>query len=226
MFDLNLTIILSLAFGMGMLHALDADHIAMVTGLSGRHAGFHKSVVYCTRWAIGHALTLIVIGTLVFIIGLQLPEQLSLYAEFVIAVFLIGLGIVLLYRLHIQRIHIHFHEHDDLPKHAHWHSHESGRGHQHQHRALLIGSLHGLAGSAPLLALIPLAVNQQPVIGMSYLLLFSLGVIVAMLVFGGLLSAVTNYLYQTKTRLLNWFRFAVGLATITVGGLLMLRVVQ
>lgn len=226
MFDLNIPIILSLAFGMGMLHALDADHVAMVTSLSGSTDGFRKSLFYCTRWAIGHALTLMVIGALVFIIGMQLPEQLSLYAEFVIAVFLIALGSVLLYRLHKQRMHIHFHEHDDLPKHAHWHSHESSRGHQHQHRALLIGSLHGLAGSAPLLALIPLAVNQQPVIGLIYLMLFSVGVIVAMLVFGGLLSAVTNYLYQTKTRLLNWFRFAIGLTTITVGGLLMLRVIQ
>ena len=226
MFDLNIPIILSLAFGMGMLHALDADHIAMVTGLSGRHASFQKSVLYCTRWAIGHALTLTVIGTLVFIIGLQLPEQISLYAEFVIAIFLIGLGLVLLYRLHKQQIHIHFHAHDDLPEHAHWHSHESDHGHHHQHRALLIGSVHGLAGSAPLLALIPLAVNQQPVMGMIYLLLFSLGVIVAMLLFGGLLSVVTNYLYETRTRLLNWFRLAIGLTTITVGSLLMLRIVQ
>lgn len=226
MLDLNLLIILSVAFGMGMLHALDADHIAMVTSLSGSHAGFRKSVLYCSRWALGHALTLILLGTLVFIIGMQLPEQLSTYAEFVIAVFLIVMGIMLLRQLQRQRVHIHYHQHDGLPEHAHWHSHAASHLHQHQHRALFIGSLHGLAGSAPLLALIPLAVNQQPVIGLLYLVIFSVGVITAMLLFGGALNVVSAYLYRTRERVMLWFRMAIGLATIAVGALLMIQVVR
>lgn len=226
MFDVNLLILLSMAFGMGMLHALDADHVAMVTSLSASQHGFARSLSYCTRWAIGHAATLIVIGTLVFAIGMQVPAQLSHYAEFMIALFLISMGITLLYQLNRQRIHIHFHEHDGFPKHAHWHSHAGNASHRHRHRALFIGSLHGLAGSAPLLALIPLAVNQQPMIGLIYLGIFSLGVIVAMLLFGGMLNVITGYLYRTKERMLLWVRFAVSLATIAVGSLLMLRVMQ
>ena len=226
MFDLNILIILSMAFGLGMLHALDADHIAMVTSLSSSHAGFRKSVLYCSRWALGHALTLMLLGVLVLVIGIQIPPQYSELAELLIGVFLVLLGLWLLWDLRQQHIHIHFHVHDGLPEHAHWHSHHQDNSHRHQHRAMFIGSLHGFAGSAPLLALIPVAVNQQPLTGMLYLLLFSLGVITAMLLFGGLLSIVTRYLAQLSHRLLIGLRILISLATITVGGLLMAQVWQ
>ena len=73
--------LLSLAFSLGLLHALDADHIAMVTSLSSAHAGFKKSLLYSSRWAIGHALTLMVLGLLVLVIGIQIPAQYSEAAE-------------------------------------------------------------------------------------------------------------------------------------------------
>jgi sulfite exporter TauE/SafE len=226
MLDVNLVIIISLAFGMGMLHALDADHIAMVTSMSASQHGMRNSLRYCLRWALGHALTLIVVGILVFAAGMQLPQQLSVYAEITIAVFLMVMGVLLLRQLRQQNIHIHYHQHDDLPQHAHWHSHESERTHQHQHRALFIGSLHGLAGSAPLLALIPLAVNQQPLAGILYLVVFSVGVITAMLLFGGALRMVSAFLYRRQQRIMLGFRLAISLATITVGALLMLQAVR
>ena len=226
MFDLNLIIVLSMAFGLGMLHALDADHIAMVTSLSSSHAGFKKSVMYCSRWALGHALTLMLLGVLVLVIGIQIPAQYSEVAELLIGVFLVLLGLWLLWDLRQQHIHIHFHAHDGLPEHAHWHSHQQDKSHRHQHRALFIGSLHGVAGSAPLLALIPVAVNQQPLTGMLYLLLFSIGVIMAMLLFGGLLSIVTRYLARLSQRLLIGLRVLISLSTITIGGLLVVQVWQ
>ena len=226
MFDLDLILLLSLAFGLGLLHALDADHIAMVTSLSSAHAGFKKSVRYCSRWAIGHALTLMVLGLLVMVIGIQIPPQYSELAELTIGIFLILLGLWLLRDLHLQRLHIHFHAHDGLPQHAHWHSHHKDGSHHHQHRALLIGSLHGMAGSAPLLALFPIAVNQKPLTGMIYLLVFSLGVIVAMLLFGGLLSILTRHLARISQRLFIGFRLAISLSTIAIGGLVLVRVLQ
>jgi len=225
-FDLDLIMLLSLAFSLGLLHALDADHIAMVTSLSSTHAGFKKSLLYSSRWAIGHALTLMVLGLLVLVIGIQIPPQYSEAAELIIGVMLILLGFWLLRDLRKQQLHIHFHTHDGLPDHAHWHSHHKDKSHRHQHRALFIGSLHGLAGSAPLLALIPVAVNQQPLTGMLYLLLFSLGVIVAMLLFGGLLSVVTRYLARFSQRLLVGLRYLVSLSTIAIGGLLITQVMQ
>ena len=83
-----------------------------------------------------------------------------------------------------------------------------------------------MAGSAPLLALIPLAVNQRPYVGLIYLLIFSCGVISAMLLFGGALNALSAYLYRTRERVMFWFRMAIGLATIAVGAMLMLQVAR
>ena len=159
----NTLTILSLAFGLGLLHALDADHIMAVSGLAARRPSLRNSLRFCARWAIGHGLTLLLIGGAVLLLGMAIPEQFSALAEAFIGVVLIVIGIWILWDLLRSRAHLHFHDHDDLPRHAHWHAHHSHSiphntdTHQHQHSAVLVGILHGAAGSAPLLALIPLA---------------------------------------------------------------------
>ncbi len=222
--ELDLILVLLLAMGLGALHAFDADHIAMVTSLAGSQSGFKKSVMYCTRWAFGHALTLLLLGAVVFLAGLTVPAALGHYAELAVGIFLIVIGLSLLLSIRRQQIHIHYHEHDGLPRHAHWHSHANDKSHRHKHRALFIGSLHGLAGSAPLLALIPLAVNHQPLTGFVYLILFSLGVVIAMLVFGGVLSLVADGLRRLGNRLFITFRIMISLVSIGIGAIVMTRV--
>ncbi len=225
MFELDIFIVLGIAFSLGMLHAFDADHIAMVTTLSSTQQQFKKSILYCLRWALGHALTLMVLGALVFILGLHIPEQLSQYAEIMVALLLIAMGGWLLWQLRQQKLHIHFHQHDGSPPHAHWHSHQSGHGHQHQHHALFIGSLHGLAGSAPLLAVIPLATQHPPSFALLYLCIFSFGVVISMLAFGGLLHVFARSIDRFSLRGLWWFKLVISVVSTIVGSLLMMRAI-
>ncbi|HKK13287.1 MAG TPA: sulfite exporter TauE/SafE family protein [Gammaproteobacteria bacterium] len=218
--------VLSLAFGLGLLHALDADHIMAVTGLASTRPGWRTSLAFCGRWAVGHGLSLVTIGAGVLLLGMAIPVRLSATAEHLVGVVLVAIGAWVLWDLVRKRAHLHFHRHDGMPGHAHWHQHHGRAGHderahRHGHRAVLVGLLHGTAGSAPLLALIPLAKMGSPWVGLAYLLVFSLGVLSSMLVFGGLLGGVYGWLNRWGERGVRAVRGLVGMSSIAFGGYLL-----
>lgn len=220
----SLFALLSLAFGLGMLHALDADHIMAVSGLASTRPGLRTSLAFCGRWAIGHGLSLSAIGMSVLLLGMAIPTRLSAYAEQLVGVVLVAIGVWVLVDLLRKRAHVHFHRHESLPPHAHWHQHEAtpglpsgGHGHRHGHRAVMVGMLHGTAGSAPLLALLPLARLGSPWWGVLYLLVFGLGVILSMLIFGGLLGGVYTLLARWGDAVVRTLRVGVAMSSISFG---------
>ncbi len=161
--DSNLPAVLTLAFGLGMLHALDADHIMAVSTLASTRSGRQRALAFCARWAIGHGLTLLTIGAAVLLLGMAIPARLSADAESLVGVVLVLIGAWVLWDLWRRRVHLHFHAHEGAITHAHWHLDQPGaarrgeHGHAHGHGAVLVGVMHGTAGSAPLLALLPMA---------------------------------------------------------------------
>lgn len=227
-------VLLSVAFGLGMIHALDADHIMAVSGLSVRKPKLNYCLQFGLRWAIGHGFSLLLIGGSVLLLGIAIPESLSQTAELLVSVVLIGIGLWILWELFSRRAHVHFHQHDGIPRHAHWHvhanrSHQSSHKqshkempHKHEHSAVMVGMLHGTAGSAPLLALIPLTkLGGSPWLGMGYLLLFGLGVIVSMLTFSGLLGVTVNWLSRWGNRAVKVLRTGVAMSSISFGSYLL-----
>ncbi|WP_455365483.1 HoxN/HupN/NixA family nickel/cobalt transporter [Kaarinaea lacus] len=219
--------LISLAFGLGMLHALDADHIMAVSGLASTRVSFRNSLRFCLRWAAGHGLALLFIGACVYLLGMAIPHNLSHYAESAVGIMLITIGAWILWELKNKNAHLHFHRHDNLPEHAHWHQHHQHSSqhdqdpHAHQHGALIVGILHGTAGSAPLLVLIPLAQLGSPVYAIAYLVLFSAGVLLAMLLFGGLIGGVYQWLSKMGTDFVKTLRIIVAFSSIVFGGYLL-----
>jgi nickel/cobalt exporter len=224
----HISFVIALAFGLGMLHALDADHIMAVSGLIANQRSTKDTLRFCFRWAIGHGSVLLLAGILAFMLGWVLPASLSHYADAGVGIILIVIGTIVLINLYRRRIHVHFHSHDGMPEHAHWHSHHqhdmtqhSQNPHRHGHGPLLVGMLHGLSGSAPLLALIPMATLKSPMLGFVYLLIFSVGVLLSMLLFGGLLSLFLKIVERYAERLLIWVRALTGLGAIALGGIML-----
>lgn len=218
--------LLTMAFGFGLLHALDADHIAAVSGLAcGREQGGWRAVRrFSLQWATGHGLVLLLIGATVLLLGMAIPEQLSHLAESLVGVVLLLIGFFVLRDLWQRRLHFRFHHHHDLPRHAHWHELAEDlprRSPVHSHAPLLVGMMHGTAGSAPLLALLPLASQHSPWIGMGYLLLFGLGVLFSMLLFGGVLGWLLQRLADRAARLVVVLRASVGVFALGFGGWLL-----
>jgi len=194
---LELTTLLVTALALGSLHALDADHILAVTGLSGKFWRPAHTLNFCLRWASGHGFTLITLGVLLSTTGYLLPRSVRMSAELGIALMLLSIGALLSYQL-TRDIQRHRRHHQKLPPHKHrLIPSKEGVSHSHKHTPIIIGIIHGIAGSAQLLALLPLTLIDSPLLGLSYILLFSLGTLLAMSLFGIALSGLRR---RTVTR--------------------------
>ena len=212
-----------LGFALGLMHALDADHVMAVSVLSNLKPGFIKTLRYCANWALGHGCVLIVSGLLLFGLGLSIPQSMVHFAEISVGLFLIGMGLYCLWRFRRERIVLTEHSHGEL-SHRHWQiegnlDHASAKpGDKSGHAPVMIGMLHGFAGSAPALALVPVVAHGNLVTAMAYLVLFSVGVMIAMLVFGIGFGATQEYLGQQSVKMMNRLRHTVAFASLAVGG--------
>lgn len=218
--------VLGIGFLLGMQHALEADHIAAVSSIAARRTNVREIVKHGLTWGLGHTVTLFAFAGAAMLLGQAIPERVSGPAEFAVGVMLVGLGVHVLWRLWRDRVHVHVHRHGDGVAHLHVHSHagetrphgESDHAHRHgfRWRALLVGLMHGVAGSA---ALLVLAASQiaSPLFGLVYLLLFGIGSMLGM----GVLSAAIAVPLAASARRLTWanraLQGAVGIVTIAIG---------
>lgn len=214
---------LAIAFALGLVHALDADHVMAVSVFATRGRGTAQGVRAGLRWSLGHGLVLLAAGLFLVGFGRALPESLAALADRLVGLTMIGLGAFVFFELSRRRAHLHFHAHDGMPPHAHWHGHQrparrdAGAAHQHEHGALLMGALHGFAGSAPILAVLPVA-HRSPRLAVAYLVLFGLGVAVAMVGVSGLLGHVAGRLTREGAgRGLSWLRGAGAAGSVAIG---------
>jgi len=223
---MELTSILSLAFAFGLLHALDVDHILAVSGISGmRREHLRSSLSFSLRWALGHGSSVMIIGGMVLFAGMAIPEQFSHVVENLIAFLLLGIGLVLLFDWQRVRKTLYCHRHDSMPVHVHLHAGKPLNPlHRHRHGTTLVGLLHGMAGSAPLLALLPLSNMSSPATGMTYLLVFSSGVLISMVIFGSLLGRLFSSLQGVNRQVTEGLRLLLAIVTIIFAFYLMVGV--
>jgi nickel/cobalt transporter (NicO) family protein len=212
-------ILLLLLFGMGngLLHALDADHILAVSAVAmqgdNRRGRILRTAV---MWALGHGGALIVLIGVALGFGLVIPEALSSAAELLVGIILISVGITLLYQLGRGRLKVTHHHHDHLP--GHTHIHDDNHGRRSDHRPMLVGVVHGVAGSAPLLAILPLVIKSQFLVAGLDIFLFRVSVAVMMCVFGGLLSIVVQGLASRYRHGITVLQSLLGVQAIAFGG--------
>jgi hypothetical protein len=218
--------ILGLGFLLGMQHALEADHVAAVSSIAARRTDVGDIVKHGLTWGLGHTLTLFVFAGAAILLGHAIPEQLARPIETAVGVMLVGLGAHVLWRLWRDRVHFHSHGHGDGTVHIHVHSHAGettpharaphAHGHGFRWRTLLVGLMHGMAGSAALLVL-TVSQAKSPVAGLGYVALFGIGSMVGM----GALSTVIAVPLAASARWLTWansgLQGAVGLITTAIG---------
>jgi hypothetical protein len=222
--------ILGLGFLLGMQHALEADHIAAVSSIAARRSQVGDIVRHGLTWGLGHTLTLFAFVGAAIWLGHAIPDHVARPLETAVGIMLVGLGAHVLWRLWRDRVHFHRHGHDDGTVHIHAHSHagetrpHARAPHAHGHaqnlgfrwRTLLVGLMHGMAGSA---ALLVLAVSQaaSPAVGLGYVALFGIGSMIGM----AALSTVIAVPLVASARWLTWanrgLQGAVGTVTIAIG---------
>jgi hypothetical protein len=175
---------------LGMRHALEPDHLAAVSTLVSRERSGIKAALLGVCWGLGHTLSLVVVGALLVALRAEMPAAVSDLFELLVAFMLVALGLRAIVQAARQgaegpaRVHRHgrvVHNHAGVPAHVHIGAWTLAR------RPLLVGAVHGLAGSGALTALV-LATLPTTAARLAYMALFGLGSTVSMAALSGLLG--------------------------------------
>jgi hypothetical protein len=175
---------------LGMRHALEPDHLAAVTTLVSRERNGVKAALLGAWWGVGHTLALVVVGAALMIVRAEMPAPASELFEFLVALMLVGLGLRAVRQAALQGpggpLHLHrhgriVHTHAGVPAHVHVGSWTFAR------RPLVVGAIHGLAGSGALTAIV-LATLPTTASRLAYVVLFGVGSTVSMAALSGLLG--------------------------------------
>ena len=160
--------VLGLGLVLGLKHATDADHVVAVTTFVSQERSLLRSCSIGAFWGVGHTLSLAIAGLIVIVLKVNISEWLSARLEFLVAVMLVALGVRVLFQKRVVQ------------------TTEASSGHGHAHwthfglRPLLVGMVHGAAGSAALMLLV-LSTIRSPLEAFLYILIFGFGSIVGML---------------------------------------------
>lgn len=188
---ISLLSIIALGFFLGMRHATDPDHVIAVTTIVGRHRTIKGASLIGALWGVGHTLTIITVGGSIVLLGWIIPIGLSMEFSVALMLILLGImnltGFLEWINGRFSSVHgdkIEPHSHPPVDGgyiHLHWCTHDPelhdhntedtpltwfdryfGRIGLYQFvRTLVVGIVHGLAGSAPV-ALLVLATIRDP----------------------------------------------------------------
>jgi ABC-type nickel/cobalt efflux system permease component RcnA len=209
------------AFVLGSVHALEPDHVSAVTAFATSTPKRGRAVRFGLQWAVGHAAAVIVIGTVLILFQRDFPTSLTEGLERVVGAALMGLGVWTIWNA--RALHAHPHTHQDGTLHVHVHSHARSSRHEHRHGALSMGLLHGAAGAAPVVALIPVVGIATPVASFAYLLLFSFGTVAGMGAYALVAGFVVGRAADRSARLARGLAGVAGTASIVIGCIWLLR---
>jgi high-affinity nickel-transport protein len=175
---------------LGMRHALEPDHLAAVSTLVTGERSSAKAALLGACWGLGHTFSLVIVGTVLVLLRAEMPARIADLFELCVALMLIALGLRAIYLAARQGpagpVHVHqhrgrLHVHPGAPAHIHIGTWTLAR------RPLLVGAVHGLAGSGALTALV-LATLPTAAARLTYMAVFGLGSTLGMAVLSGLLG--------------------------------------
>jgi hypothetical protein len=189
-----MTLLPALAFGfaLGVRHAADADHIAAVATLaSGRQSARHAAALGAS-WGLGHSASVLLVGGALVLLRLPMPVRLALALEFLVALMLIALG--------ARSLMVRRREGTNVSV----------------TRPLLVGVVHGLAGSA-VLALLVVGTTTGALAAAVYLVCFCVGTIAGMSLVTMVLTLPVRLRPTSAMRFDRAVRVVAGLASIMIG---------
>lgn len=158
--------LLVLGFSLGMRHATDADHVVAVTTMVSRGCSLRSAVRVGALWGLGHTLTITSVGVVIILFNWMIPPRLGLLMELCVGLMLVALGAMNL-REAVR-------------------TSEGAAGVKPAAppgstlRPLVVGTVHGLAGSAGITLLL-LTTVREPMQAAAYLLVFGAGTIAGMM---------------------------------------------
>jgi len=238
--------IIAVGFFLGMRHATDPDHVIAVTTIVSHQRNLLKAAMTGIFWGIGHTLTIFVVGTVIILFDVVIPARIGLSMELSVGLMLIVLGVMNIVSFlrsapsisqpyqETEVVHQHPHSHGDyVHSHAHGHSPET-HAHNHQTpltwldrlfgriglyqqlRPLLVGIVHGLAGSAAV-ALLVLTTIRDVHWAVAYLLIFGVGTIAGMMLITMSIASAFTMMGKGRQKFSRRLALASGLLSLGFG---------
>ena len=227
---------LILGFLLGFRHATDADHVLAVSTIVNEYKNVSKGLWIGASWGLGHTVPLLIVGLIILLFKgpvMNIYENVAPVFEFGVGIMLVFLGIQVYWNLRKKRLHTHHHAHDGNT-HLHVHgTHESEEDPDVETlhgifrpgkpffrvKSFIIGSVHGLAGTAAVM-LILLPTTNSLFSGIMYIVMFGLGTIMSMSIITIILS-IPFVLTGSHQRINNIINGTAGLASCIFGIALM-----
>lgn len=204
-----------LGLAIGLRHALEPDHLMAVATLVARERGLGAAVRLGASWGIGHTLALLALGSILIAARLAVPAGIDMLFELAVATMIFAMGlrsVVDAWRLNRDG-QVALHRHGDVR-----HVHATAGAHVHvlgvalATRPLLVGLVHGLAGSGALTAMAMAGLRSWPE-QLAFMLLFGLGSALGMAAVTGAAGWPLARLAQVRGAL-SGLSAATGLAAI------------
>lgn len=225
---------LLIGFAVGLRHALDADHLVAVATFLRPDSDTKRYAKLGVFWGVGHTLTILAICTAVALTTLEISPGLEAALEGIVGIMLIGLGIHSWHSLKHQGVHFHVHSHTDGTTHIHAHRHDEltevhhPDAHHHAHerspliKALMVGAVHGIAGSAAV-SVLSLARASSVSEGLLFVLVFGLGTIIGMFALSFALAWPIQRQHAKPTNWVPKFLRSLNAASIAFGTLIIVN---
>jgi high-affinity nickel-transport protein len=238
--------ILAVGFFLGMRHATDPDHVIAVTTIVSNQRNSMRAALIGAFWGIGHTLTIFVVGSGIILFNLVIPVRVGLSMELSVAVMLIILGLwnvagflrslpaasvpdheadkVVHSNPHSHGDYIHNHAHAHHENHPHsdyapldWMDRVFGKVSLYQYlRPLVVGIVHGLAGSAAV-ALLVLTTIRNVHWAVAYLLVFGVGTIAGMMLITMSIASAFTMMGKGRQKFSRRLALASGLLSLGFG---------
>lgn len=207
----TLSLALGLGFVLGLKHATEADHLVAVSTIVSEQRSLWRASIVGALWGVGHTAMLLLVGIVVILLGVRIPERVGALLEVGVALMIVFLGARILYSLSRK--------HDAAKLHSHPFNASASRNSLTSLRPVIIGMVHGLAGSAALTLLVLTEVLRggSPSLGFAFLLIFGVGSIGGMLLMStliGLPFALTAMRFEKFNKPV---RFFAGITSVLFG---------
>jgi hypothetical protein len=172
----------------GLRHALEPDHFAAVATMVGTERSSLRAALLGIYWGLGHTLAIVVVGAALVLLQAEMPERASLIVDLIVSVMLVTLGVRALDQAARSGADSRATEALGGQSSDHARPLISRGGHwSRARRPMFVGTVHGLAGSGALTALV-LTTLPSAVSRLAYVALFGLASTLAMAVMSGLLG--------------------------------------
>lgn len=212
--------VLLIGFVLGLRHATEADHLAAVSTIVSEKKNLFTASIVGGLWGVGHTISLFAVGLIVIFLKLQITASVEAKLEAGVGLMLVILGLNALRKLYqSEKIHTHTHDHGERA-HTHFHAHNDEKAEVSHHRlsprSVVVGMVHGLAGSAALMLVI-LPTIPSPLVAIMYILIFGVGSIGGMMVMSLLIGLPFHFTANRFDLLNKGIRLCAGVFSLGLG---------